>query len=229
MSYFRSEDRDGTLLVTLDRPPLNALSADVLEEGVALLQAAAANPPEAGLVLTGAGKAFTAGVDVKEAASTDRTLQNRLLWGINDISAALCRLPCAFVAAVNGHAIGAGGIVTIAADWTVIADCDLKIGLPEAKAGLAFPRIPQIVMEYGLSPTWHRRLALTSELFGAADSIESGLADELVAPDALVETALARARALQEQAAFGDIKANMLRKARADIDSVYAEREARRS
>lgn len=225
MSFFAHEDRGGTALVTLDRPPLNALSADVLEEGVAMLRELASTPPEAGIVLTGNGKAFTAGVDIKAAADGDREMSRRLLWGINDFAAVLYRLPCALVCAINGHAIGAGGIVSLAADWSVIADDDaLKIGLPEAKAGLPFPQIPQIIMDQEMDPVWRRRAALSSELYSAQQSIATGLADELAAPDALIDTAVQRARDLQAQPAFNEIKRNMRRSALDRIDNVYATR-----
>ncbi|QLC21337.1 enoyl-CoA hydratase/isomerase family protein [Parasphingopyxis sp. CP4] len=226
MSVFHTENRDGTLVVTLDRAPLNALSAETLEEGAALLAATADAPPEAGMVLTGANGVFTAGVDIKQAADADLEMRRRLFWGINDFCAALMRLPCPVVAAVTGHAIGAGGIVAIAADWTLIADKELKIGLPEAKAGLPFPQIPQIIMEYGLSPVWHRRLALTSVLYGAKESIEAELADELVPADEIVDRAVARAQEMAAQPAFVEIKANMRRQAWQDIDTVYADRDA---
>ncbi|WP_299328268.1 enoyl-CoA hydratase/isomerase family protein [Parasphingopyxis sp.] len=222
MSVFHSETRDGTLIVTLDRPPMNALNAETLEEGAELLQSIAADPPKGGLVFTGANGVLTAGVDIKQAADADKAMRRRLFWGINDFCAALMRLPCACVCAVTGHAIGAGGIIAIAADWTVIADTDLKIGLPEAKAGLAFPQVPQIAMEYGLDPVWHRRLAFSSQLLGAAESLETGLADELVLPERTVEIAVTRAKELADQPAFNEVKANMRRKAWADIDAVYA-------
>ncbi len=225
MTYFNVEMRDGAALVTLDRPPLNALNADVLEEGAAKLRELASAPPEAGIVLTGAGKAFTAGVDIKAAADADREMNQRLLWGINDIAAALYRLPCALVCAINGHAIGAGGIISLAADWSVIAhDAKLKIGLPEAKAGLPFPPVPQIIMEHEMDPVWRRRTALTSELYSAEQSIATGLADELALPGVLIDTAIGRARNIQAQPAFNAVKRNMRREALAKIDEVYAKR-----
>lgn len=224
MSAFRTVTRGATLLVTLDRPPLNALNAETLEEGAALLEKLTAEPPAGGVVLTGANGVLTAGVDIKQAADADRAMRRRLFWGINDFCAALMRLPCVFVCAVPGHAIGAGGIIAIAADWTVIADMDLKIGLPEAKAGLAFPQVPQIVMEYGLDPVWHRRLALSSRLLGPAEAVETGMADELVLPESTVDKAVARAEELASQPAFKEVKANMRHKAWADIESVYARR-----
>jgi enoyl-CoA hydratase/carnithine racemase len=216
-SFFRIEDRSGTLLVGLDRPPLNALTAELLEAGAALLADLARSPPPAGLVLTGQGQAFTAGVDTKVAAGLDPAGRARLSRAVNGFAAALYRLPGAVVAAVNGHAIGAGGIMCLASDWTVIADAPLKIGLPEARAGLPFPAVPTLIMEHQLDPVWRRRLALSSLLLGPNEAIGAGLADEVAAPAALIDTALARANELESQAGFRQIKADQRRKAMAEV------------
>jgi enoyl-CoA hydratase/carnithine racemase len=221
-SFFQSEDRGGTLLVALDRPPLNALTCELLEEGTRLLADLARTPPPAGLVLTGTGKAYTAGVDTKVAASLDPERRARLSRSVNTFAAALYRLPCAVVSAVNGHAIGAGGIMCLASDWTVIADAPLRIGLPEAKAGLPFPAVPTLIMDYQLDPVWRRRLALSSLLLGPQQAVAAGLADEVADPQTLIDTAVARACELDSQAAFRQIKADQRRKALAELDAMLA-------
>jgi enoyl-CoA hydratase len=222
-SFFRIEDRGGTLLLAVDRAPRNALTYELLEEGAALLADLAKAPPASGLVLTGSGQTYTAGVDTKVAAALDPDGRMRLSRSVNLFAAALYRLPCAVVSAVNGHAIGAGGIMCLASDWTVIADAPLKIGLPEAKAGLAFPAVPTIIMDHQLDPVWRRRLALSSLLLGPHDAVNAGLADEVTAPDALIETALLRARELDGQAAFRQIKSDQRRKALAEVEAVLGE------
>ncbi len=216
-SFFHSEDRGETLLVTLDRPPRNALTFELLEEGTRLLADLARMPPSAGLVLTGQGEVFTAGVDTKVAALLGPDQRARLSSAVNSFAAALYRLPCAVVGAVNGHAIGAGGIMCLASDWTVIADAPLRIGLPEAKAGLPFPEVPTLIMRHQLDPVWRRRLALSSMLLGPHEALAAGLADELASPAALIDTAIARARELDGQAAFRQIKADQRRKAFAEL------------
>jgi enoyl-CoA hydratase len=216
-AFFRIEDRSGTLLVGIDRPPINALTAELLEEGAALLAGLATSPPAAGLVLTGTGQAFTAGVDTKVAAGLDPAGRARLSRAVNSFASALYRLPGAVVAAVNGHAIGAGGIMCLASDWTVIADAPLRIGLPEAKAGLPFPAVPTIIMDHQLGPVWRRRLALSSMLLGPHEAVRAGLADEVAAADALIDTALTRAREFDGQAGFRQIKADQRRKALAEV------------
>lgn len=224
MSGIKTDDADGTCVVIIDRPPLNALTAELLEAGTALLDGLAASPPRGGVVLTGAGRTFTAGVDTALVAAGDRDYRRRLVWAVNDFAAALYRLPCAVVAAVGGHAVGAGGIMCLASDWVVAAAGPSRIGLPEAKAGLPFPRVPQIIMAYGLDPVWRRRLALSSMLLSPEEAVTSGLCDEIAAPGELMPCAIARARAIEAQPGFAVIKADLRRVALAEIDAVYADR-----
>jgi|GWRWMinimDraft_6_1066014.scaffolds.fasta_scaffold37039_1 enoyl-CoA hydratase len=218
MGFFLQEQRDGVLLLSIDRAPLNALTTDLLDEGASFLRSLASDPPAAGLVLTGAGKAFTAGVDTKVAAGLDRPGRRALLNAVNNFAAALYRLPCAVVSAVNGHAIGAGGIMCLASDWTLIADSPaIRIGLPEAAAGLPFPDVPTLILQHSLDPVWRRRLALSSLLLAPVESINAGLADELVAPDRLIALAIERARKLESQPAFRIVKADQRARALAEI------------
>ena len=85
MSYFPTEDRDGTIIITLTNGERNTLHPALLEEGIAALQALAKNPPKNGIVLTGAGEHFTCGMDTKIAATLDKAGQKQ--------AAAACRKP----------------------------------------------------------------------------------------------------------------------------------------
>ncbi len=113
MSYFPTEDRDGTIIITLTNGERNTLNPDLLEEGAALLQDLAKDPPKAGVVLTGAGEHFTCGMDTKVAAALDEAGRERAVAGINNFCAGLHHLPCALVGAVNGNSIRAGGIMML--------------------------------------------------------------------------------------------------------------------
>jgi enoyl-CoA hydratase len=200
--------------------PLNALTIEMLNEGAAALRTLAANPPRGGLVLASRHGAFTAGVDTKAAAGLDATGRQQLVEAVNAFAAALYRLPCAVVAAVGGHAIGAGGIICLASDWVLTADASLKIGVPEAKAGLPFPAVPLIIMAHQMDPVWRRRLALSSMLLGPHDAVTAGLADAVVPADELVDAAVAQAGALSSQPAFRVIKQDLRRAALAEIAAV---------
>jgi enoyl-CoA hydratase len=121
------------------------------------------------------------------------------------------------VAAVGGHAIGAGGIICLASDWVYAADADFKIGVPEAKAGIPFPVVPLIIMDHQLDPVWRRRLALSSMLLGPHQAVAAGLADAVIAPGELVDQAVAQAAMLSSQPAFAIIKQDLRRKALTEI------------
>ncbi|NJS14605.1 MAG: enoyl-CoA hydratase/isomerase family protein [Sphingopyxis sp.] len=220
MTYFRSELRGGTQIIWLDRAPINALTIAMLQEGASTFTALAVDPPPGGIVLASYHGTFTAGVDTKAAATLDSAGRHQLVDAVNAFAAALYRLPCAVVAAVGGHAIGAGGIICLASDWVLIADTELKIGLPEAKAGLPFPLVPLIIMDQQLDPVWRRRLALSSALLGPNQAVAAGLADEVVPAEQLVYRAVAQAAAMSGQPAFAIIKADLRRKALAEIAAV---------
>jgi enoyl-CoA hydratase len=220
MTYFELESRRGTQILWFDRAPLNALTIEMLSEGAVALRALAGNPPRGGLVLASRHGAFTAGVDTKAAAALDAAGRQQLVEAVNAFAAALYRLPCAVVAAVGGHAIGAGGIICLASDWVLIADTPLKIGVPEAKAGLPFPAVPLIIMAHQMDPVWRRRLALSSMLLGPHEAVAAGLADIVVPAAELVDSAVAQAAALSSQPAFRVIKQDLRRAALAEIAAV---------
>ncbi|MEO1046626.1 MAG: enoyl-CoA hydratase/isomerase family protein [Pseudomonadota bacterium] len=220
MSFFPTSRHGDTVLVTLTNPDRNTLTPDLLEEGTVVFQALAKDPPKGGVVLTGAGEHFTCGMNTKVAASLDAAGIKRAIAAINAYCAALHRLPCALVSAVNGHCIGAGGIMALASDWIVAARGDYKIGLPEARAGLPFPPVPQIVLDHWIDPVWRRRLALSSELLTPENAILAGITDELCDPARLIETSVALAQALNAQPGFAACKHQLRARANAEIDAV---------
>lgn len=218
--YFEIEQRAGVHLITLNNPPYNAVFTQLLEAGAKQIAALGRDEEVRAIVLTGAGDNFTRGMDVKVAASLSGEGITRARAAVDQFCAELHRLPCVFVCALNGHTIGAGGIVALCADWVIAAEGDYKIGLPEAKAGLAFPPVPQTIVDHWLDPVWRRRLALTSQLFGPKEAVATGMVDEVVAPGDLIESALARAEAMAAQPAFRDCKRQLRSNANAQINAL---------
>jgi len=220
MSFFPTEDRDGTIIVTLTNGERNTLHPTLLEDGIAAFQALAESPPKNGIVLTGAGEHFTCGMDTKIAASLDKAGQIQAAGAIDKFTAALHRLPCAVVVALNGNTIGVGGIMALTADWIVAAQGNYKIGLPEAKAGLPFPPVPQAILDHWLDPVWRRRLSLSSHLLTPVEALSAGLADELAVPDQLLDQAVHCAQELAAQPGFKTCKRQLRAKANAEIDAI---------
>lgn len=222
MRYFPITHQGKTAIVTLTNPDRNTLNSDLLEEGTQVFETLALEPPAGGVILTGAGEHFTCGMDTKVAASLDDAARKRAVAAINRYIAALHRLPCAFICAVNGNAIGAGGIMMLCADWIYAATGNYKIGLPEAKAGLPFPPVPQAILDHWLEPSWRRRLALSSMLLAPNEGISAGLVEATVMPDDLIDKSVAKAQELNAQSGFAACKRQLRAKANAEIESILA-------
>lgn len=196
---------DGTAVVALARPPVNALSHQLVEELQATWQELTDNPPY-GVVLTGSGSVFCAGVDVKELPQQSDDQRRAMVAGINAMITLLYGLPTATVAAVNGHAIGAGVVLVLACDTRFVADGDLRLGLTEVTAGVSYPAAPLEVVKAELDPTTRRRLVLTGELIDGHQALGAGLVDQRVAEADLIALAVAQARSLAGAPGYATVK-----------------------
>jgi enoyl-CoA hydratase len=139
-------------VITIDRPPVNALD---LETILALENAfaAARDSSDNGVVLTGGGRVFSAGVDTRAFASYSREQRQATVRAITRMVARLLEIPSPVVAAINGHALGGGFVLMLACDYRIaVDDEDAKLGMTEAKAGIPFPAGPLEVMRHELPP-----------------------------------------------------------------------------
>jgi enoyl-CoA hydratase len=196
MGYISYERKDGVGLVTFSRPEaLNALSPAGIEESLRFFEdlagklSADASPPLRAVVLTGAGKAFIAGADVKEMlgmsppqASAFSRLGNRLMNLIE-------RLPVPVIAAVNGYALGGGFEIALAADF-LYASAGAKLGLPEVTLGIipGFGGVRRLCLRIGVARA--KELVYTGRLVTAEEAFQLGIANRLAAPEALLDLAL---------------------------------------
>jgi len=187
---------DAIATITLNRPEKrNAVSFTLVGELLAALDEVERGGAQA-LIVTGAGKAFCAGLDLEELKSLLGKTHDENVKDSARMAALFRRIydfPKPTIAAVNGAAIAGGtGIATM---------CDFTLAVPEAKFGYTEVRIgfvPAIVSSVLVWQVGHkiaRDLLLTGRLFDAAEAHRFGLVNEVVAPEALRE----RARALAGQ------------------------------
>lgn len=198
---------DEALLVTIDRPPVNALDLDTISALDQVFAAATREIPRGGVVLTGRGQVFSAGVDTRAFASYSHDQRQVMVRAITKTVAQLLAIPVPVVAAVNGHALGGGFVLMLACDYRIAADAETaKLGMTEAQAGIPFPAGPLEVIRHELAPELLRRLTLTSAVLGMRELLESRTIDELCGVDDLKSRSLAQARRLAAQPAFGTVK-----------------------
>ncbi len=226
---------DRVLTVTLNRPEArNALSPDLMF-GLRRTLATYGDHPDVGaIVLTGAGKAFCAGGDVKRMAARktgEQTAEEKfreMQARHQESAGVLTRLPVPTVAALPGAAAGAGLALALACDMRVAADTAFlttgyaKIGLP-GDYGAAW------LLTRAVGPARARELMLTSERVTAERALAIGLVNRVTSPETLMEATLDLVRPLANgpRIAYGYIKANL--DEALDIDHATAiDREAER-
>jgi enoyl-CoA hydratase len=198
---------DGVLLVTIERPPVNALDLDAIVALTRTFAAAAQDAPANGVVLTGGGQVFSAGVDVRAFASYSREQRHEMVRAITRMVAQLVAIPVPVVAAVNGHALGGGFVLMLACDHRIATDnASAKLGLTEAQAGIPFPAGPVEIMRHELAPELLRRLTLTSAVLTTHELFDVRVIDELCPNEDVKETSLAMAKQLAAQNAFRAVK-----------------------
>ena len=188
---------DGVAVLTVDRPPANALDLELLHALVETVERLSADPPAA-LVITGREGFFSAGVDLKAVVDYGPDEYRDLVAGINAMVLGIYGLPCPVVGAITGHAIAGGLVLAMCTDARVVSTVG-RYGLTEVKVGVAYPQAAIGVLRAELTATAVRVLALGNELVDAERCSRLGVFDVVVPPDAVVPRALKIAR---ERAAF---------------------------
>ncbi|XHM67934.1 enoyl-CoA hydratase/isomerase family protein [Streptomyces nigra] len=188
----RHSREDGVCRITLDRPEsLNALTPGMRDRLVALLDAASADPETRAVVLTGTGRAFCAGADLRDGAAGGerRTgdVARTLRLGAQRLIAAVLDCEKPVIAAVNGTAAGLGAHLALACDLVLAAESArfievfVRRGLvPDGGGAYLLPRL--------VGPHRAKELMFLGDALGAADAERLGLVNRVV-PDAELEDA----------------------------------------
>jgi enoyl-CoA hydratase len=183
---------DFVATVTLNRPPVNALGRAIRQEMLTVFDALHDRQDVRSVVLTGGGRIFCAGADIKEralmtGAPGEYGSLNRLVREVF-YSVMECSKPV--IAAVNGPALGAGFALTLCCDIIVAAEAAI-FAMPEVDVGIAGG---VKFLQRHLTPSKARRLLLTGQRIPAAELYRLGVVEECVPGDQLLPTALGIAR-----------------------------------
>jgi 2-(1,2-epoxy-1,2-dihydrophenyl)acetyl-CoA isomerase len=229
---------DGVATITLNRPEsLNAMGGQLMPMLADYLEKSAYNPDVRCVILTGAGRAFCAGGDVKGMAvagrgaggsSNGRSPAALISMGVDQLRASqrqtsymLHTMPKVTIAMVNGHAVGAGLSLALA--------CDLRVASDQAKLGTVFRNVgfsgdfggsyflPRLV---GMGKA--RELYFSGEILSAEDALSIGIVNKVVEHDRLRDETLALASQIASgpTLAFARMKENLNRSATADLGAL---------
>jgi enoyl-CoA hydratase/carnithine racemase len=199
--FVKTELDDGSVaVVTIDHPPVNALSAPLLEELEAEVDRLDEDDAVHAILLVGAGeRAFVAGADISEFPSlreaTAEAQESGSARGIQKLGHRMDAARTPFVAAIHGFCLGGGLEVAMCCDVRIASE-DAQLGQPEIKLGLipgggGTQRLPRLV---GMGRAL--LLNLTGDFIDAQTAYEWGLVEKVVPREELRGTALGIARTI---------------------------------
>jgi enoyl-CoA hydratase len=195
MEHVALEERDsGVIVLTVDRPPANAMDMALLREMVTTVEQLASDPPPA-LVLAGRPGFFSAGADLKLVPGYGPEEQREMVASINAMALGFYALPCPLVGAITGHAIAGGLVLALCTDIRV-ASAAGRYGLTEVKVAVPYPRAAIGVVAAELAPHAARVLALGNELIDGDECLRLGVFDEILPADAVLPRSLELAAGL---------------------------------
>ena len=194
---------DSTAIITIDNPPMNPLTAELRNRLLATLDELDAKKDEIkAVILTGKGKAFMAGADIKSFPElTQEKARARLKEG-RRLYLRVEEFERPIICAINGYCLGAGLELAMCCDIR-IASSKAELGQPEINVGLipgggATQRLPRLV-GVGIA----KELIYTGKFIGAEEAARTGLVNSIVEPENLLEQALEMARLIAGKPPLG--------------------------
>ena len=181
---------DGVTGVQLNRPPVNALNPVFLAEIDRVVAALTADDAVRAVVLSGAGKTLSGGMDLKELLDFSAADQKAMVDGLNRTFAGLYGFPKPLVCAANGPGIAGGLFFVLVSDYCVASERAV-FGLAEMRVGIRFPIGPFEIARNELAPHACRRIMLGGAMHDAASALQLGVVDEVLAREEVMGRAIA--------------------------------------
>ena len=206
LRHVRLEIADAVATVTLDRPPVNAVNLEVIDDFLAVVAALGADRRVRAVVVTGVGHAFCAGADIAMMRDVSRANHERVRRWI-DVQAGFEALAPPVIAAINGYAFGGGAELALACDFRWMA-AEATIGFPEIGLGI-FPgaggtqRLTRL-----LGPARALEVMVSGQRMSATEARNLGLVQRVLPGDTLVAAVdeFARELATKPTRAIGLLK-----------------------
>lgn len=218
MSLLIEERIEHTVRLRLNRPDaLNAMSRELLALLETRIQALSVDPAIRALILTGSGRSFCTGADLKERASMSPPEVRDFLIRVGHIFQAIESFPSPVICGINGFALGGGLELALACDFR-IAQTDALLGLTETSLGIipgagGTQRLPRLI---GVSRA--KALIFTARKLGASEALSMGLVDSVANAEKLDEACLELASSISKNAPIAVRSAKFAINAGANVD-----------
>jgi enoyl-CoA hydratase len=186
-------EQDGVAVLRLAHGKVNAMSIEFCE---ALTARFAEISSARAVVMTATGRTFSAGVDLVRLLEGGAPYVRKFLPVLSNMFATIFSHPAPVVAAINGHAIAGGCVLACAADKRLMARNGGRIGVTELLVGVPFPPAAMEIMRCAAAPQFFADAIFSGATYTPAEAVARGFVHEVVEPQALLERAVAAAKAL---------------------------------
>jgi enoyl-CoA hydratase len=187
-------------IITLNRPErLNAINKDLLKGLIEKLETARQDKDIVSVILTGAGRAFCAGEDLKET-SAGKSFEDWIeeTEGLQQVQRVIMALGKPLIAAVPGYALGGGCEFAMSCDIRIAAE-SAKFGFPETDVGLTITTAGTKLLAQIVGLGKAKELVFTGDFIDAHEAMAIGLANKVVATESLLDESMAMARRIGEK------------------------------
>jgi enoyl-CoA hydratase len=200
----------GVAVVTMTHGKANALDIEFCEGLAAKFAELRASDARA-VVLTGQGRIFSAGVDLKRLSAGGADYVRVFLPALHKLYDAAFFFPKPLVAAINGHAAAGGCVLAACADRRIMAQGAGRIGITELLVGVPFPALAFEIVRFAVPARYLAEFAYSGATYETGAALDRGWVDELAEPEDLLEDAISVARELAELSppAFAQTKAQI--------------------
>jgi enoyl-CoA hydratase len=187
------EVRDGVGVITLNRPPMNAINDDLTRDLVDATREVSRRDDVGAVVIWGGEKVFAAGADVKMMAGMTPTSSKPMITGLQEAFNLVEEIPKVTIAAIIRFALGGGLELSMCADFRYAAE-DAQLGQPEVKLGVipgagGTQRLPRLV-----GPSRAKDIIYSGRFVPADEALRIGLVDAVFPADQVFEKAMETAR-----------------------------------
>ncbi|MEM7516556.1 MAG: enoyl-CoA hydratase/isomerase family protein [Planctomycetota bacterium] len=212
-----TERRDSVILLRMEHGKANALDLELCRDLTAAIEAFETSDARAA-ILTGSGKIFSAGVDLKRIVDGGAEYAAEFMVALDGVlrAVALCSKP--LVGAGNGHAIAGGCLLLCACDMSFIAQGKARFGIPELNVGVPVPLVGIEILRSVVPVNYLSQVIYEGATFRAPEAMERGLADYSVPADELME------RAFEAATRLAGVPANSFRATKKLLRSPLRER-----
>jgi enoyl-CoA hydratase/carnithine racemase len=201
---------DGIVVLAMTHGKANALDIEFCDALAARFNDLRKSDTKA-VVLTGQGRIFSAGVDLKRLSAGGPDYIRRFLPALHRLYEAVFFYPKPVIAAVNGHAIAGGCVLACCADRRIMTRDVGRIGVTEILVGVPFPALAFEVVRFAVPPRYLPEFTLSGATYATDEALRRGWVDEVTEPSKLIDDAISVARELSRlsPAAFAQTKSQV--------------------